>query len=357
MTVISKRTKTQLKIAGVGVAFAAAAAIGIRSTHVDQISPHLEKEYADSLYTSLKRQAVGIVATKGRPTHAVLGMVMLERAKPYATYITHKGKNIPLFLDSEHLAAYSVQLNAYIEAKKTTGRKNIFWVQDVIQVFYSKSDKVMMPSNYMLSDVVYRLGSLKLEGSTWRLLTEHSKDKIWNITQTTLKLPEIKGSGIVLSKSGSYMNVTDPAKFSVPINKALFMDEHVSGGKIIVDFEVAPVKKENGNAEVQRRTKVIFDSIRIGRKGEFASASFRFNKVHDFALVVGGMGDHGSVEFAKISGRFSIYRMDKKGRFVGFESYAHNDHSTAEWAKNIKAVPDSESANTVSLELVGSRPN
>ncbi len=130
-----------------------------------------------------------------------------------------------------------------------------------------------------------------------------------------------------------------------------FIKECMSNGKIVVEFGHIPAGKIGKHVTWQNDKKMIFDNISIGNPGEFSSAAFRINGIHDIALVIGGIGGGAGAVFKEISGQIGIYRISRRGRLEGFSKYRHTDPTTAEWVANVRAVSKQGAHNVVRLVI------
>ncbi len=208
--------------------------------------------------------------------------------------------------------AASMQLNIYLRGTTKKEEKSVYWVQDTVTFVYSKKG----PEQYLSSDV-YKFNPAGSE----ELAMSNAKGKGSIFSSGSCS----SSSYSPVSEGMTYLYETKNLSVSIPQYGYLEMSEHLVNGRIIVD-----VRYWNGSLK-----KVdTYDTIVLGKQGEFTKAHFVSNSVLDAEMGFGGDGCGSTAYFMKMKAYVGMY-------FFGREAYTnirymHGDPSTAEASANLE---------------------
>ncbi len=201
--------------------------------------------------------------------------------------------------------ASSMQLNAYLKGTMRNHKSNVYWIQNTLHFVYS--DQKL---EQYLSSEVFRFDSKR---------------------QNLLPLADITGKGGMYSESGNatgrmtYIYRTPLVFTSVPQTGYLEMEETLKHGRIIINIEHQ--NSITGKNEA-------YDTIIIGKKGEFASTYFFSNKVFDAEMGFGGNSGGAAGYFTNTDVSINLY-YGKAGSYAKMEYVLKHQPSTAETALDL----------------------
>jgi hypothetical protein len=188
---------------------------------------------------------------------------------------------------TKSLGPFSIQLNLHLRTIERDGRRQEFWVQDVLLTEYSKSGRLEDAYHseiFRLKSptelIIIRPGTIKGNGSVYNnfLYNLKTKERIYD------------GNTYI------YTTGLEPVRF--PLRTSMSVETHISNGLLRVDFEYSTANND----------EVRFDSVNIGKRGEYRSAYiYATSGITDASFGIGGGGDNAASYLLNIRGSLGMY--------------------------------------------------
>ena len=241
-----------------------------------------------------------IISTQEMRSNSVAGTYDIE--KMHALSLNDKNIIMQGLIDRGEVGEASTQLNAYLKGVARDGKARYYWIQDTLHFIYSNSRQ----QQYLSSEVF-----------------KEARD-----ARGTLPFSDVKGNGRTYAASDNYSGSvtyiydTRTTGASIPQAGYLEMDEAIKSGRIVVN-----IRYQNKSLEKAE----IYDTVRIGRAGEFRDAYFFSNRMFDIEMGFGGDTDGASGYFSNTNLYVGMYYM-KDGSYVRMKYGSTGRLSTSEEA-------------------------
>jgi len=241
-----------------------------------------------------------VVSTQDMRTDSVVGTYDI-REMHAISLIEERGmlKNIR---DRGSVGDASMQLNAYIDGSVRGNKPKIYWVQDTVHFIGSAGS-----TKQYLSSEVFRIS---------------------NNRNFILNLSHVNGKGRVYTEEDNqsgektYIYDAQSAAAVIPQKGYLEMSEKLMRGRIMVSIGYNNGKRDNVE---------VYDTIKIGRKGEFSSAYFFSNNVFDIEMGFGG-DNSGALGYFSNTAVYAGLYYNKENGYVKMRYDPYSRISTTEHA-------------------------
>ena len=248
-----------------------------------------------------------LVSMQYAHTDRVIGTYYIKKMQ--ALSLDSKGN---VDTDQGHtLGAASMQLNTYLRGTEKNEKKKVYWIQDTVTFVYSKNGM-----EQYLSSEVYKFNS---SGSEELVMSEASgKGSIFSSGSCT---DSVEGPA---NRGKTYLYATRNMPSRTPQYGYLEMAEHLKSGRI-------SIKISYWNDSLKRVDT--YDTIVLGKKGEFTKAHFVSNSVLDTEMGFGGDGCGATAYFMKMKAYMGMYFYGKGASSIRYED---GQPSSAEMSANLE---------------------
>ena len=238
----------------------------------------------------------------------VLGVYYIKRLQAISL-----DSNNHIDTDQGHtIDAASMQLNTYLRGTLRDGKKEVYWVQDTVTFVYSKNGM-----KQYLSSEAYKFNAT---GSDELVMSAaKGKGSIFSDGSCTNSAESPAEKGM------TYIYATRNMPIHMPQYGFLEMDEQLKNGRIDITIKYL--------GENYKKVDT-YDTIVLGRSGEFTKAHFVSNKVLDTELGFGGDGCGSTAYFMKMKAYLGMYFYNKKSYIP--VRYMHGNPSTEEESANLE---------------------
>jgi hypothetical protein len=242
-----------------------------------------------------------VISTQKERTDSIVGTYDIRSI--HAQSFTESGK---IIVGADSLKEASLQLNAYLIGEKSSGKKAVYWVQNVMHFVYHDGE----PEQSLSSELF----------------------KYDNEKHGPLQISHIKGNGAIYTdyscsaqpkkaKEGiTYIYSTEKMPTYLPQNGYLEMSANVKDGRIHVEMDY-------WNSKYGK--KYAFDTMAIGEKSEFKKAYFFSNSTFDAEIGFGG-DSCGSVSYFSDTDAYLGLYYGKAGKYVTMRYANKSQPATAE---------------------------